>query len=153
MLGSPAALILKRMELQEAIEFFTAAIERINGMVPAKLFNCRNQRLSLGTGGTGEPSKNPDSANRRCSRGRGRIGASSAARNSDHLALRRRNVRRFASVSSARDRALSRTKALSERLETDAAASSVRLAERLSRRSSFSVRMLRADMVSISDFY
>ena len=29
-----AALILKRMLLQETIEFFTATTERINGMIP-----------------------------------------------------------------------------------------------------------------------
>ena len=41
-----AALILKRMLLQKTIQFFSAAIERIDRVIPAKLFNFRDQRPS-----------------------------------------------------------------------------------------------------------
>src|SRR5262245_19382873 len=137
--------------MQEPIEFLSTTIEHINGVVPSKLFDSRRQRLSLATGGTRVLSKNPGSVSRRCIRGRGRVGASSAARNSDHFALLRTNVRRSANVSSARASALSRTNALTDRLEADAAASKVRLAERLSRRSNFSVRTARADILKSLD--
>ena len=80
---------------------------------------------------------------RRRIRGRGRVGASSAAKNSVHLALLKENDRRLAKASSARARALSRTNALTVRFEAEAAASNVRLVEELTRRSSFSVRSAR----------
>jgi hypothetical protein len=53
------------MLLQETIEFFSAAIKRIDGVISAKLFNFRSQRPSLGVEETGALSKKPGSANRR----------------------------------------------------------------------------------------
>src|SRR5574340_1203277 len=107
-----------------------------------KFLDPSTQRFALALA-TGAASKKPGSVKRRFIRGRGRVGASSAAKNSVHLALLKWNVRRSANASSARANALSRTNALTVRLETEAAASSVRLAEELTRRSSFSVRSVR----------
>lgn len=93
-------------------------------------------------------SKNPGSVNSGCVRGRDRVGASRAACNSDHFAVLSSKVRPSVSTSSARDRALSLTKSLSERRETEAVASSVRLYEKLSRRPSFSLQTARAGISS-----
>ncbi len=95
-------------------------------------------------------SKKPGSFIRRSKRGRGRGGASSAARKAFHCAVFSPKVRRSARASSARANALSRTNSLTERLEAAAAARNAVLALRVSRRSSFSVRRERDGMATPS---
>src|SRR5271157_540107 len=95
-------------------------------------------------------SKNPGSFKRRSKRGRGRGGASSAARNAFHCVAFSPKVRRSARASSARASALSKTNSLTDRLEAAAAALNAVFALRVSRRSSFSLRRERDGMATPS---
>lgn len=100
--------------------------------------------------------KKTGSFSRRFKRGRGRVGASSAARNAFHCVALRPKDRRSASASSARAKALSSTNSLTERCETAAAACRARFALRVSRRSSFSLRVVRVAIIpfhsDVNDF-
>src|SRR5271166_3219023 len=83
-------------------------------------------------------------------RGKGRGGASSAAKNAFHCVAFSPKVRRSASASSAQASALSRTNSLTEQLEAAAAARNAVFALRVNRRSSFSLRRERDDILTPS---
>jgi len=137
-------LVLQSESLEVLVERGDAAVKGINGMIGTEFFDeARFGHLEVGT-----RSKNPGVFRSRRRRERERGGASRAARNCFHCAAARVNSRRSARVSLARERALSRTKSLRERLEAEAAARSVDLALGVRRRSSLTERVARVDMTS-----
>src|SRR5215472_8190007 len=138
-------LVLPRVAKQVAVQLFSAAVEVFNVMIRTQLFNV----AGLGHR-CGPASKNPGSFRSRSRLGSGRGGASSAVRNAFHCLASSPNVRRSAKASSARAKALSSTNSLTERCATAAAACNARFAFFVSRRSSFSVRVVRDDMCAPS---
>src|SRR5258708_379189 len=92
---------------EKLIQFIAAAIEAFHRMIAAKLLN--SARLSH------FPSKNPGSRSSRSRRGKGRGGASKAAKKAFHLSALRLKKRRSANASPALVRALSKTNSLTER--------------------------------------
>lgn len=79
-LRSATLLILQRVFLQKAIERIMATIEGFDGVMELKFFDASCQRLT-GEPEVGAASKKPGAVSRWCIRGRGRVGASSAAKN------------------------------------------------------------------------
>lgn len=136
-LRGPGLLVLPCVAQEIPVQFLPAAVKSFNAVIGPEFFNAafRAQRF-------GPASKNPGSFRSRSRTGRGRGGASSAARKAFHCAALRPKVRRSASASSARASALSKTNSLTERWEAAAAACSARLASRVRRRSSFSLRVV-----------
>src|SRR5437763_836757 len=140
-LACPGLLVLPGIAHEIPVQFLATAIEVFDQVVPAKFFDTpaiAHWRVSV--------SKNPGSFRRRSRRGSGRGGASSAARNFFHCAAFSPNLRRSARASSARAKALSSTNSLTERFEAAAAACNAVLASGVSRKSSFSLRVVRADI-------
>src|SRR5208282_978674 len=130
-------LILPSVAQQVSVQFFPAAIEAFRPVLGAQFFYS-----PVSAHGWDPASKNPGSFKRRSSRGRGRGGASRAAKKAFHCTSFKLKILRSASASSARANALSSTNSLTEQREVAAAALSVRLAWRVSRRSSFSLRVV-----------
>src|SRR5208283_3312382 len=135
-------LVLPGIAQKISVQLFAATIKSFDWMVTSQFFDApdfAHWRVPA--------SKKPGSFIRRSKRGRGRGGASSAAKNAFHCAAFSPKVRRSARASSARASALSRTNSLTERLEAAAAALNAVLALRVNRRSSFSLRRERGGMI------
>src|SRR6202011_2369155 len=126
------------MSDEETIKFRLAAGELFDSVGAMQLFDAKRIRHDPLFASNTEGSRNNLSR-----RGLRRGGASSAATNAPHLFASRVNTRRSASRSSASLSAVSRTNSLTDLRSASAAARKVCFAARLSRRSSFSVRLVR----------